>query len=45
MDSPSSARNAPREIQEEAARRGFIPYLPPSRDAEPEPLTVEEQEW
>ena len=34
---PIDARNAPREIQEEAARRGFIPYLPLSRDTGPEP--------
>ena len=31
------ARYAPREIQEEAARRGLIPYLPPSPTTEQEP--------
>jgi hypothetical protein len=30
------ARHAPREIQEEAARRGLIPYLPP------DPATAQE---
>ena len=30
------ARDAPREIQEEAARRGLIPYLPPGPAAEQE---------
>jgi hypothetical protein len=31
------ARYAPREIQEEAVRRGLIPYLPPSPATEQEP--------
>jgi uncharacterized protein DUF6398 len=30
------ARHAPREIQEEALRRGLIPYLPPARQADEE---------
>jgi hypothetical protein len=31
------ARDAPREIQEEAARRGLIPYLPPGPAIDQEP--------
>jgi len=31
------ARDAPREIQEKAARRGLIPYLPPGPATEPQP--------
>jgi hypothetical protein len=34
---PVDARDMPREIQEEAARRGFIPYLPGSAATEREP--------
>jgi hypothetical protein len=31
------ARDMPREIQEEAARRGLIPYVPPGPAGDPEP--------
>ena len=34
---PAPAHSAPREIQEEAARRGLIPYPPPSPTTEQEP--------
>src|SRR5262249_5621054 len=45
---PIDARNAPREIQEEAYRKGLIPYLPgeepdaPAESLEPEEEVVEE---
>lgn len=45
---PIDARNAPREIQEEAYRKGLIPYLPgeepgaPAGSLEPEEEVVEE---